>query len=90
MTTGTRWDTIYDSLTPAQQKVVLAMCHLEDENDGWSVPIRLIANRCRLSLSTVYRHLENVTAAGAAQKSPFDGGGYRTARHYTPREVRVS
>jgi Fe2+ or Zn2+ uptake regulation protein len=88
--TTTPWDEIYARLSPAQQKVVVAMCHLEDENDGWSVPIRLIANRCRLSLSTVYRHLELLTAAGAVQKAPFDGGGYRTARHYTPREVRVS
>jgi DNA-binding IscR family transcriptional regulator len=80
---GSEWDTIIAKLTPAQRSVVAAMCHLEDENDGWAVPIRLIANRLRLSISTVARHLENLRVAGAVQQSPFPGGGYRTSRHYT-------
>jgi DNA-binding MarR family transcriptional regulator len=84
------WETIVESLTSAQRRVLDAMCKLEDGNDGWHAPIRAIAKQAGIaSTETVTRHIAALVAAGAAERSPYEGGGYRTARHHTPGD-RVS
>lgn len=77
----TDWATILSTVTPAQRKVLDAMCTLEGTNDGWHAPIAAIAKKAGVSVAVAHTHLDRLVAAGAVQKSPWPAGGYRAARN---------